>query len=91
MLEARFMDTPTGTLVVVDMTPGLLTDEIASRRFRLTLSRALGDISVILRSRVGESLQFSCDPSLRRYAVDPMVDALPVVGVDLHPPLSEAA
>jgi hypothetical protein len=87
----RFIDTPNGPIVVADAEPKVLGDEIYARKLRQSLCRALGNIPVLLRSQAGGSFSFNGDASLRRYAVDPTVDAMPAVGVDLDPPTRKAA
>jgi hypothetical protein len=82
---------PQGPIVVADIPPQLLMDEPAATRLRWRLSRALGEIPVLLRCGIGNSLSFSGDPNLQRYAVGPMIDALPAVRINLGPPLREAA
>jgi hypothetical protein len=87
----RFIETPNGPIAVADITPQLLIDEVAATRLRERLTRTLGEIPVLLRCRIGKSLSFSGDPNLQRYAVDPMIDVLPAVRIDLDPSLQEAA
>ncbi len=91
MLTVRFIETPNGPIVISDTPPQLLMDEIAATRLRKRLCRNLGDIPVLLRCRIGSSISFNGDPNLQRYAVDPVIDVLPVVGIDLEPSPREAA
>lgn len=87
----RFVDTPNGPIVVVDVEPLLLMDEVSARQHRRSLSRALGNISVLLRCRIGSSVLSNGDLDLQRYATDPYVDIFPLVMVDLEAPIQEAA
>ena len=87
----RFIHTPNGPIVVADTPPQLLMDEVSATRLRERLSRTLGEIPVLLRCKIGNSLTFSGDPNLQRYAVGSMIDALPAVRIDLEPSLQEAA
>ena len=87
----RFIETPTGPIVVADIPPRLLMDEPTATRLRGRLSRTLGEIPVLLRCRIGSSVSFNGDPSLQRYAVGPMIDAQPAVRIGLDPSLQEAA
>lgn len=91
MLTVRFIETHNGPIVVVDTPPQLLMDEVAATRLRKRLSRTLGDIPVLLHCRIGSSISCNGDPNLQRYAVDPMIEAQPVVGIDLEPSLQNAA
>lgn len=91
LTTVRFIETPNGPIVVADTPPQLLIDDISATRLRKRLSRTLGEIPVLLRCRIGNSLSFNGDPNLQRHALDPMLDALPVVRIDLDPSLQEAA
>jgi hypothetical protein len=91
MQIARFVDAPSGLGVIADVDRRLLTDEIAARRLRNRLSQTLGGVPVLLRCRTGDSFAFDGDLGLRRYAADPMLDLLPAVGIDLEPPVDQAA
>jgi hypothetical protein len=88
---ARFLETPNGPIVVVDVPRQMLRDEVAATRLRHRLSRALGELPVLLRCKTESSVAFNSDPNLQRYAVDPMMDGQPVVRIDLEPSLREAA
>jgi hypothetical protein len=90
-MQAHFLDTPNGSVVVIDVRLPLLQDEVAAARLRRHISLRLGEQPVLLRCRHGNSFTFNGDPNLRRYAVDPAIDALPVVDIDLDPPSHEAA
>jgi len=87
----RFVDTPNGPLVVADAEPALLMNEVSARRLRRDLSRALGETPVLLRCQIGSSWSFAGDPSLCRYAVDPLLETLPRVSLDIEPPPQRAA
>jgi hypothetical protein len=89
--SVRFIETPNGPVVVADTEPQLMMDDVAARRLRTRLSRALGNAPVLLRCQIGSSVSFNGDPGLQRHAVDPMVDAMPSVGIELDPPLREVA
>jgi hypothetical protein len=92
MLQAvRFVETPNGHVVLADAEPQLMMREPAARTVRLRLSRALGNMPVLLRCQVGSSMSFNGDPGLQRFAVDPMNESIPVVWVELDPPLREVA
>ncbi len=91
LTNVRFVETPNGPVVIADVGALVLLDEIGARRLRQRLSRGLGNARVLLRCPLNNSIAFSGDPNLRRYAVDPVVDSLPVVGIDLEPQWSEAA
>jgi hypothetical protein len=88
---ARFLETPNGPIVVVDLPRQMLKDEASATRLRRRLSRALGEMPVVLRCKTDGSVAFNSDLNLQRYAVDPMMDALPAVRIELEPSLREAA
>ena len=90
-LRARFIDGPNGPIVVVDVEPQQLADDLAAARFRSDASRALGGAPVLLRCQLGETLAVSGEPHLYRYGVDPVVDVLPVVSLNLESVTAAAA
>jgi hypothetical protein len=87
----RFLDSPNGPIAIADVEAQILTDELSTRRFRQRLAQALGGLPILMRCQTGSSVQCDGPPSLRRYALDPMVEALPPVGIDLNPPVDKAA
>jgi hypothetical protein len=88
----RFVPSPNGPIVVADVRPGVIGDELAGRRLRIQLGRALGDVPVILRCRHnGASFSLDGERNLWSYAVHPTIDLLPAVGIDLNPPATHAA
>lgn len=91
MQTIRFIETPNGPTAVAEAPRDLLADVISATRLRMRLSRTLGDIPVLLRCKSGDSFIFNGPPYLQRYAVDPMFDALPAVGICLESSLEEAA
>lgn len=91
MQTIRFIETPNGPIAVAEVPRELLADAIAATRLRMRLSRTLGDIPVLLRCKSGNSFTFDGPPHLQRYAVDPMLDALPAVGFCIEASREEAA
>ena len=87
MHSVRFLDTPNGPIVIADVSPQQLRDEISARLLRKSLSRTLGGAPVLLRCHAGNTFAFSGDPNLQRYAVDPMLEVLPTVEIYLEPGL----
>ena len=88
---ARFVDTPNGPIVVVDVDPLLLFDEVAADRYRRKVSRTLGGCQTLLRCQVGSGFLINGEQNLRRFAVDPIVDTLPAVDIDFVPDTRKAA
>jgi hypothetical protein len=91
MLQVRFFEGPNGAIVILDVTHQAVSNEIGATKLRGRLSRELGGCPVLLRCRIAGALCASGEPSLLRYALDPMIDALPLVGLDLDPPWAHAA
>jgi hypothetical protein len=90
-LSLSFFETPNGPLAVVHVQPQQLADEITATRLRRSLSRSLGGLPVILRCRIASSVSFSADDHLRGYAVDPVIDCLPVMSLSHGLDLASAA
>jgi hypothetical protein len=90
-LEARFIPTPNEPLVIASVRPELLRDSAASARLRRSLSRSLADLPVALRYRQGNAYAIDGDEPATRYAFDPLLDTLPVIGIVLEPPVRRAA
>jgi hypothetical protein len=80
-----------GPVVIEHVPPSALADPDAAQRSCRRLSRALGGLPVIQRSAAGNAMLFGGDPSLRRFAADPVVDCLPVVELAVRVPLAAAA
>ena len=82
-LNVRFIDTPDVPIVVVEVAPSVLEDEVGAKRLCKLLSRALGDLPVLLRSTGEQAVRFEGPSHLSRYALDPVVDAYPVVSIEV--------
>ena len=91
MQRSCFVETPNTTILVVDIEPQLMMNELLATKLRKRLSGRLGGMPVLLRCQVGGAFFFNGDRSLWRYGIDPVVDALPSVAIDVDPPLDEAA
>ncbi len=87
--KTRFIGAPDETVVVVDVPMYTFDDRDAAMRLRKCLSRSLGELPVLLRCSGDGSLSYEGEPHLHRFALDPVVDAHPVVNVEI--PLREAA
>jgi hypothetical protein len=90
-LETRFISTPNEPIVIANASPEVLRDTSGAARLRRSLSRSLGELPVVLRYRHGDIYAIDGDELGRRYAFDPHVDHLPVVGIVLEPRLRKAA
>jgi hypothetical protein len=89
--SVSFLETGRGRVAIVHVQPQQLVDEIECRRLRRTLGRVLAGMDVILRCRMGDSVSCDADAHLRHHALNPEVDFLPVVMLDLVRPESRAA
>jgi hypothetical protein len=90
-VEARFISTPNGPVVIANVCPELLRDQASATRLARSLSRSLGELPVVLRDRHGKICAIDRDGVGRRYAFDPLLASLPTVGIILEPGLREAA
>jgi hypothetical protein len=90
-LEARFISTPNGPVVIANVGSELLRDKAGAARLRRSLSHSLGELPVVLRDREGNIYAVDRDGVGRRYAFDPLLESLPSVGIVLEPGLREAA
>jgi hypothetical protein len=90
-LEARFISTPNEPIAIVNASPEVLRDTEGAAQLRRSLSRALGQLPVVLRYRQGNVYAIDGDEIGRRYAFDPLVESLPVVGIVLAPRLRKVA
>ena len=80
-------DAPVGILHVY---PRDLLNTASAARTRAHVRSLLGGLDVVQRARVGEQVFFDGDQRLYRYAVDPMVDALPILRLESWPALQAA-
>jgi hypothetical protein len=87
----RFLETPNGTVVVADVDPLVVMDKPSAERLCKELAAKLGNLPVILRCMLGDSVTWHCDEYLRRYTLDPLLDYLPVVEIHIGGPLADAA
>jgi hypothetical protein len=82
-LNVRFIDTPEVPIVVVDVEPSVLADEVGAKRLCKLLGRTLGDLPVLLRSSCEQTVRLEGPSHLSRYALDPVIDAYPVVSIQV--------
>jgi hypothetical protein len=80
-LNARVMDGPNGVIAVGDVTVGQVRDKKTAKRLLMFLRVAFGGAEAVLRCKQGDTFILEGEPCLYRYAVDPLVDVLPVVTV----------
>jgi hypothetical protein len=91
MQRSCFVETPNTPILVVDIEPQLMMNELSATKLRKRLSGRLGGMPVLLRCQIGDSFWFNGERNLWRYAVDPIVDVLPSVAVNVDFLLDEAA
>ena len=89
--RASFLETGDRPIVIIHVTHQQLLDEVACLRLRRNLRRALGGLEVILRCRSPHGIRFHADEHLRHHAMDPEIDTLPVVTLDLDGVVVQAA
>lgn len=82
-LNARVIEGPNGAIAVADVSPEQVTDEKTARRLLRRLSMALGGSDAVLRCKRGDALMLEGERHLYRYAVDPMLEVLPIVTVNV--------
>jgi hypothetical protein len=82
-LTARVIDGPNGIIAVADVSPEQVADQNAARRLLRRLSMALGGAEAVLRCKRGNAFVLEGEGHLYRYAVDPMLDVLPTVTVNV--------
>ncbi|HTC58736.1 MAG TPA: hypothetical protein VK691_01305 [Solirubrobacteraceae bacterium] len=82
-LTTRVIDGPNGMIAVADVSPEQVTDEKTARRLLRRLSMALGDAEAVLCCKRGNAFMLEGEPHLYRYAVDPILDVLPTVTVNV--------
>jgi hypothetical protein len=83
LLDIRFVDSPNGSIAVADVQPQLVMDKALAPRLCRRLSDALGGMPALLRCQLGDTFVLACEPHLRRYGVDPILDTLQPVKVEL--------
>jgi hypothetical protein len=82
-LITRVINGPNGAIAVADVSPEQVTDQKAARRLLGRLSMALGGAEAVLRCRRGSTFMLEGEGHLYRYAVDPVLDVLPTVTVNV--------
>jgi hypothetical protein len=82
-LTTRVIDGPNGMIAVADVSPEQVTDEKTARAMLRRLSMALGGADAVLRCKRGNAFVLEGEPHLYRYAVEPVLDVLPTVTVNV--------
>jgi len=82
-LKAHLIEHPNGSIAVADVEPQVAADKAMTASLRRRLSARLGGIPALLRCRLGDTFVLSGEEHLFRYGVDPVVDVLPVIEIDL--------
>ena len=85
-----FVETCDAPVVIIHSHPRDLLDTVRAARTRAHVRSLLGGLDVVQRARVGEQVFFGGDQRLYRYAVDPTVDALPILRLESWPALQAA-
>jgi hypothetical protein len=85
VLYAHFFESPNGPVVIAKAEPLTLMDSALADRIHRILTNRLGGMPVVLRCQLHDTFLLRGDRSLYRYAVDPAVDMLPLVRLDLEP------
>jgi hypothetical protein len=83
--DARFIESPNGPVVVADAQPQVLMDQKLAVSLCNRLSTTLGGMPALLRCRLGDTFVLSGSEHLRHYGVDPILEALPLVRIDIEP------
>jgi len=83
-LKTHLVEHPNGTIAVADIEPDQILDRAVAARLRSRLSAILGGMPALLRYKDGEDLYvLSGDAHLHRYGVDPIIDVLPSIEVNV--------
>lgn len=82
-IDARVIEGPNGSIAVADVQPQQVMDKAMAARLLRRLSTALGGMPALLRCRLGDTFVFHGECHLYRYGVDPILDVLPVVKIDV--------
>lgn len=77
-----FLDTPTGAVVVGTVDLAQIADDLACEKLRRRIEQRYATPEVILRYPLGAGFRFNGPRHLWRWAVDPVVDALPSIPFD---------
>jgi hypothetical protein len=91
MQRSCFVETPNAMILVVDIEPQLMMDELLATKVRKRLSGRYGGMPVLLRCQVGGAFLFNGERHLWRYGIDQVIDALPAVAIDVDSLMDEAA
>ena len=83
IVKTHFVEHPNGIIAVADIEPQQAMDQTVAASLGRRLSAKLGGLPALLRCRIGSAFFFHGDASLYRYGVDPMIDALPIVEIDV--------
>lgn len=83
LLDTRLIESPNGSIAVADVQPQLLMDKALAPRLRRRLSNVLGGMPALLRCQLGNTFVLDCEPHLRRYGVDPILDVLPTIKIEV--------
>jgi hypothetical protein len=88
---ARVIEGPNGAIAVADVSPEQVSDERTARRLLTRLSLALGGSEAVLRCKRGGTFMLEGEHHLYPYAVDPILDVLPTVIVNVSGASGQAA
>jgi hypothetical protein len=83
ILDTRLIESPNGSIAVADVQPLLVMDKALAPHLRGRLSNALGGMPALLRCQLGSVFMLDCEPHLRRYGVDPILDVLPAIKIEV--------
>jgi hypothetical protein len=82
-LQTHLVEHPNGTIAVADVEPQVAADRAMTASLRRRLSASLGGMPALLRCKLGDTFVLSGEEHLYRYGVDPVVDVLPVIEIDI--------
>jgi hypothetical protein len=85
-----FLETCDAPVGILHVHPRDLLNTAEAARTLARVRCLLGGMEVVQRARVGEQVFFGGDQRLYRYAVDPLVDTLPIVRLESWPALEAA-
>jgi hypothetical protein len=83
LCKVHLVEHANGTVAVADIEPGIAADQPSATSLRRRLSGRLGGMETLLRCRLGNVFILSGNEHLYRYGVDPIVEVMPTLDIDV--------
>jgi hypothetical protein len=83
-MKTYLVEHANGTVAVADLSPQQIADNATAARLSRRLTIRLGGMPALLRCRLGENTYILVGPPhLRRFGVEPALETMPSVEVDI--------